>query len=146
VDRKYRHRGYQDSGRTSGSSSGHGGGPFEERPTRLEGAPKGRGAERNRDEVFRCKTCGEKADAEFPATAVCRKCGVALHACVQCASFDTVARFQCRKPVEKAILSKTARNDCAFFSPAIVLDLKGKSALETPDQARAAFDKLFGKK
>ncbi len=148
MDRKYRHRGYQDSGRSGSSSgsSGSGGAPFDDRPTRLEGAPKGRGAERNREDVFRCKTCGERAEPDFPADAVCKKCGAALHACAQCAHFDTLARFQCRKPIEKAILSKTARNDCAFFSPAITLDLRGKTAIDTPDQARAAFDKLFGKK
>ena len=33
-------------------------------------------------------------------------------------------------------------NECAFFAPAIVLDLRGKNAVDTPDQARSAFDKL----
>jgi hypothetical protein len=146
VDRKYRQRGYQDSARGSSSGS-HGGAPFlDDRPQRLEGAPKGRGAERNRDEVFRCKNCGERAEPDFAPTALCAKCGVALHACVQCAHFDTVARYQCRKPIEKAILAKNAQNDCAHFSPQIALDLRGKTAIDTPDQARAAFDKLFGKR
>lgn len=150
VDRKYRQSGYQDSSRTgsgtgSGSSRG-GGGPFDDRPTRLEGAPKGRGADRNREDVFRCKRCGERAEPDFAADALCGKCGSALHACQQCAHFDSVARFQCRKPVEKAILSKTARNDCPLFTAAIALDLRGRNAVDTPDQARAAFDKLFGKK
>jgi hypothetical protein len=145
VDRKYRHRGYQDSSRTGGSGQ-PGGGFSDERPARLEGAPKGRGADRDRDEVFRCKKCGEKAATDFAPDAVCLKCGAALHACAQCASFDTAARFQCTKPIEKAVLSKTARNDCTFFSPKIALDLRGKTAIDTPDQARAAFDKLFGKR
>jgi hypothetical protein len=150
VDRKYRHSGYQDSSRpssgSSGSPSSQGGGVFEERPTRLEGAPRGRGAERNREDVFRCKSCGERAEPDFGPEATCRKCGAALHACVQCASFDSVSRFQCRKPIEKVILSKTAKNECALFSPTIAVDLRGKSSIDTPDQARAAFDKLFGKR
>jgi hypothetical protein len=146
VDRKYRQRGYQDSSRTGGSGERGGGGFSDERPTRLEGAPKGRGAERDREEVFRCKKCGEKAAPDFAPDAVCVKCGAPLHACVQCAFFDTAARFQCTKPLERAILSKTARNDCAFFGPKIALDLRGKTAIDTPDQARAAFDKLFGRK
>jgi hypothetical protein len=147
VDRKYRQRGYQDSSRGAGAGASRGpGAPFDEPPQRLEGAPRGRGAERNREDVFRCKTCGERAETEFSSSAVCAKCGAALHACVQCASFDTLARYQCRKPVPRAVLSKTKANDCELFSPAIALDLRGKSAVDTPDQARSAFDKLFGKK
>ena len=147
MDRKYRQQGYQDRGAGSGGAKGGGGGSFlDERPQRLEGAPKGRGAERNREEVFRCKSCGTLSDPEFKWDAACARCGAALHACVQCAHFDTVSRYQCRKPVEKAILAKTKQNECALFSPAMALDLRGKSAVDTPDQARAAFDKLFGKR
>ena len=73
----------------------------------------------------------------------CVKCGAALHACVQCAHFDTIARFQCRKPIPKAILAKSAKNDCPEFAPQIALDLRGRNAVDTPDQARSAFDKLF---
>lgn len=143
MDRKYRQHGYQDSARTGGS--GRGGG-FDDRPQALPGAPKGRGAERNRDEVFRCKSCGERAGLEFAADAACRKCGAALHACVQCRHFDTLASNQCRKPIPAPIAAKSKANSCALFEPAISLDLKGKTAVETPDQARTAFDKLFTKK
>ena len=147
MDRKYRQRGYRDSSTGSTGERSGGGGPFvDERPQRLEGAPKGRGADRNREEVFRCKSCGALTDPEFRWDAACTRCGAALHACVQCTHFDTVSRFQCRKPIERAILSKTKSNECAAFTPAIALDLRGKSAVDTPDQARAAFDKLFGKR
>lgn len=143
-DRKYRHRGYQEG---AGRSGGRGGGPFDDRPQRLEGAPKGRGAERNRDEVFRCKACGERNGVETVApNATCVKCGAALHACAQCRHFDGAARFQCLKPIPAPIAKKSAANDCTFYEPSITLDLKGKSSLETPDQARSEFDKLFGKK
>lgn len=148
MDRKYGHRGYQDSSKGSSrpSGGGGGGGVFDERPARMEGAPKGRGAERNREDIFRCKACGERSDAEITPESVCAKCGAALHACVQCAHFDTLARYQCRKAIPLAILAKTKRNECTFFSPLIAVDLRGRSAIDTPDQARAAFDKLFGKK
>lgn len=143
-DRKYRHRGYQEG---AGRSGGAGGGPFDDRPQRLEGAPKGRGADRDRADVFRCKSCGERNDAEaVSASATCRKCGTALHACAQCRHFDTAAPNQCKKPIPQAILKKSAANECAFYEPTIALDLKGKTSLDTPDQARSAFDKLFGKK
>jgi hypothetical protein len=140
-EQKYRQRGYRESDRKAG-----GGGPPPDRPAQLPGAPKGRGAERNRDEVFRCKACGEKNDPEVAAAAVCRKCGAALHACAQCRHFDTLARFQCRKPVPAPIAAKSTANDCALFEANVSLDLTGTKAANSPDQARSAFDKLFGKR
>jgi len=142
-DRKYRQQGYQDGARTGGD---RGGGFSPDRPARLEGAPKGRGAERNRDEVFRCKVCGEKNDPEVAAAAKCRKCGAALHACRQCRSFDGAARWQCRADIPAPVPSKSDANACALFAPVVSLDLTGAKSADTPDQARAAFDKLFGKR
>jgi len=142
-DRKYRHQGYQDSARTGGGGPS---GPPSDAPKRLEGAPRGRGADRHRDEVFRCKLCGEKNDPEVAAAAACRKCGAALHACNQCGFFDGAARWQCRQPVPAPVPAKSRANDCAFFAPAVTLDLTGSKAADTPDQARSAFDKLFGKR
>lgn len=138
-DRKYRQQGYQDSARVS-----RGGGPSDERPARLEGAPKGRGADRNREEVFRCKSCGERNDPEVRFDAVCRKCGAALHACVQCRHFDTSAPFQCRKGIN--VPAKSKPNECPEYEPAVSLNLTGSKAADTPDNARAAFDRLFGKR
>lgn len=144
-DRKYGHKGYQDGARTGGSSGGSGG-FSSDRPARLEGAPRGRGAERNRDEVFRCKACGEKNDPEVTAAAVCRKCGAALHACNQCRHFDGAARWQCRQEIPAPIAAKSKANGCAFYAPVVSLDLTGAKAADTPDGARSAFDKLFGKR
>jgi hypothetical protein len=144
-DRKYGHRGYQDGARTGGSSGGTGG--FSpDRPARLEGAPRGRGADRHRDEVFRCKACGEKNDPEVTAAALCKKCGAALHACSQCRHFDASAPRQCRQPIPAPIAAKSKANDCALYAPVVSMDLTGTKAADTPDGARSAFDKLFGKR
>ncbi len=147
-DRKYRSKGYQDGARTGGTggSGGGGGGFFSDRPARLEGAPRGRGADRHRDEVFRCKACGEKNDPEVTAAAVCRKCGAALHACSQCRHFDGAARWQCRQEIPAPIAAKSKANDCALYAPVVSMDLTGTKAADTPDGARSAFDKLFGKR
>ena len=145
-DRKYGHKGYQDGSRTGGSDSRGGGGFSSDRPARLEGAPRGRGADRHRDEVFRCKACGEKNDPEVTAAAVCRKCGAALHACSQCRHFDGAAPGQCRQPIPAPIPAKSRANDCTFYAPVVSMDLTGAKAADTPDQARSAFDKLFGKR
>ena len=139
-DRRYRQRGYQDTTPVR-RDEGPGGGSH-----RLEGAPRGRGSETNRAEVFRCKRCGEKADAEVTPNANCKKCGSALHACAQCRHFDGASPYQCRKPIPAAIPSKSARNECALFEAALVADLTGSKVGDTPDTARSAFDKLFGKK
>lgn len=139
-DRKYRQQGYQDSARTGG-----GGGSAPDRPRTLEGAPRGRGADRNRDDVFRCKRCGEKNDPEVGPASTCRKCATPLHACDQCRHFDGAARFQCRREIPAPILAKSRANECALYEPTITLDLTGRKAADTPDSARSAFDKLFGK-
>ncbi len=141
MDRKYRQKGYQDSAPHESR-----GGARSDAPRRLEGAPKGRGAERNRAEVFRCKVCGEKNDPDVAAASLCRKCRAPLHACNQCRHFDGAARWQCRQEIPAPVTSKSAANDCAFYAPAVTLDLTGTKAAETPDTARAAFDRLFGKK
>jgi len=140
-DRKYRQKGYQDSAphaRRDGAPDGA--------PKRLEGAPKGRGAERHRDEVFRCKVCGEKNDPEVAAAALCRKCSAPLHACNQCRFFDGAARWQCRQEIPAPVAAKSKANECGFYAPVVTLDLTGAKSSETPDQARAAFDRLFGKR
>jgi hypothetical protein len=144
-DRKYRSKGYQDGARTGGSGGG-GGGFSSDRPARMEGGPRGRGADRHRDEVFRCKACGEKNDPEVTTAAVCKKCGTALHACSQCRHFDGSAPGQCRQPIPAPIAAKSKANDCTFYAPVVSMDLTGTKAGDTPDGARSAFDNLFGKR
>ncbi len=142
TEQKYRQRGYRESDRSgSRGSSGPSG-----RPARMEGAPKGRGAERNRDEVFRCKTCSEKNDPEVGLESVCRKCGAALHACAQCRFFDGAAHWQCRQDIPAPVLAKSKGNTCTFYAPTVSLDLTGTKSADSPDQARSAFDRLFGKR
>jgi hypothetical protein len=145
-DRKYRHRGYMDSGGSEPRGrSGSGSGP---RPPRDEsGAPRGRGIDLNKAVVFPCRACGEKRRDldEIGNDSSCAKCGAPLHACRQCTYFDTAARFQCTQPIPARIPSKTAANTCTFYAPARSFDLTGARATETPDDARSAFDNLFKK-
>ncbi|MEO6325843.1 MAG: hypothetical protein ABIT01_11470 [Thermoanaerobaculia bacterium] len=144
-DQKYRHSGYTGGSGGGKDRSGGGGGAGSgfDRPTRLEGSPKGRGADPHREEVFLCKRCNERSDPEVKPDSLCKKCGAPLHACVQCRFFDTTAPLQCRKSIPLAIAAKGERNECAEFEPGATFALRAKSALDTPDQARSAFDKLF---
>jgi hypothetical protein len=140
-DRKYRHRGYMDSGDEPQRRRGGSG------PPRTEGAPRGRGIDLDKAVVFACKACGEKRrdPEEVRSDTTCAKCGADLHSCIQCAFFDTSVRFECSKPIPARIPDKKKRNQCTFFKPAQSFDLTGSRASETPDDARAAFDRLFKK-
>lgn len=139
-DRKYRHRGYMDS---DDAPRGARTGP---RPPRPEG-PRGRGADVDKAIVFACKGCGEKRrdPAAIQPSDLCSKCGAPLHACAQCMHFDTGARWECTQPIQQRVASKKASNTCAFYAPAQSFDLTGSRATATPDDARAAFDRLFKK-
>lgn len=140
-DRKYRHRGYMDS-----EGEARGGRPSGPRPPRPEG-PRGRGIDQNKALVFACRSCGEKRreleDLRFDSK--CEKCGAALHACAQCAYFDPAVRWECTQPIPERVAAKKLANTCAFFSPMRSFDLSGARAEATPDDARAAFDRLFRK-
>ena len=72
------------------------------------------------------------------------KCKTPLHACAQCRHFDGGA--QCRAASRFRHWPESRANQCTFYEPAVTLDLTGRKATDTPDQARSAFDKLFGKK
>jgi hypothetical protein len=142
TEQKYRQRGYKDAERSgSGSGFGPSGPPRGERI-----GPRGRGADRNRAEVFRCKTCNEKNDPEVGPESVCKKCGAALHACAQCRFFDGSAHQQCRQEIPAPIPAKSTANTCTFYAPTVSLDLTGAKAADSPDGARSAFDQLFGKR
>ncbi len=140
-DRKYRHRGYMDSGREESGRR-----PSGPRPPRREG-PRGRGIDLDKAVVFACRACGHKRKEveEIRADSRCENCGADLHACRQCAHFDTSARYECTQPIPVRIANKNARNECTFYAPAKSFDLAGTRAIGTPDEARAAFDRLFKK-
>jgi len=141
-DRKYRHRGYMDSGDEPQRRRGPSGGP-----PRTEG-PRGRGADQDKAVVVACKSCGEKRrdPEEIGVETVCARCGADLHSCAQCAHFDTSARFECTQPIPARIRDKKKRNPCTFYAAARSFDLTGsRGTTATPDDARAAFDRLFKK-
>ncbi len=137
MSRKYGQKGYDEANTRERRPPA----PQGPRP-KLDG-PKGKGLGAVRTEVFRCRACGTaRAIAEplGPET-VCSQCGKALHACVNCVSFDPSARFECRKAVPKPVLSKTKANECGLFGPRIVQEFESDARKDL--DARAAFDALF---
>jgi hypothetical protein len=139
-DRKYRQRGYQDDDRPRERPSR----PPQprDRHDRPEG-PKTPNLMASH-EVFRCSRCGNRLGLDVGADARCSRCGVDLHSCIQCVSFDTSARFECSQPVTLRIVPKDARNSCALFAPRTTVERQtGTSGVGGPTSARQAFDDLF---
>lgn len=122
---KYRHHGYRDD-------------EYRRERERDRERPEKRGPReittREATVVMRCWQCGshQEPEAGSEPLAICSHCKADLHCCRNCLSFDPGARFQCRKPIEKAYRDKTVRNDCAQFEPRPVLDATGRRAGSPP--------------
>src|SRR5437764_6161779 len=137
-DRKYRQRGYQDSGsetqkkleKPAGSRRDNTFGP---RPLNMPGTRT----------VSRCAQCGNLLQNLSTPIGQCPKCGFELHSCKQCEHFDPSTRFECNQPIPERISPKDKRNDCSFFSIRVALEkqtsMKGNVR---PNDARAALDNL----
>lgn len=146
-DRKYRHSGYQDDDRDreprrpSTDRKSHG----------LDGAPRGRGVGVPAEATFKCARCGtEIRDPQISESTICPSCDSPLHSCSNCTFFNTGSRFECRKPLEARIESKTKANQCEWFEPKSVRNLKStrtkmEEGTSSPTDARSAFDALFKK-
>lgn len=143
-DRKYRQRGYQDEPKSRGPKPS-------ERPPQAPRAP-GRQLQdaagpktpnlMSSHEVFRCSRCGNRLAVPVELDARCSKCGVDLHACIQCTSFDTSARFECSNPALTArVTPKDVRNTCQLFTPRTTIERE--TGTQGPPSARQAFDDLF---
>ena len=141
-ERKYRQSGYQDSG------------PRERRPALARKAPEPHDPRIPRDpkapnmpgfrQVFRCGRCGHLEPIEVQADGQCGNCGVDLHACVHCASFDGGARFECSENIPARVSPKDVRNSCALFAPRVSVEREtGSLPVASTSGARKAFDDLF---
>jgi hypothetical protein len=93
-------------------------------------------------EVFRCARCGNLLSLPVAADGRCGRCGVDLHSCIQCVSFDTGARFECTQAELPARVSpKDARNACTLFNARTTVERQ--TSTPGPTSARQAFDDLF---
>jgi len=137
-DRKYRQRGYQDEPRDRERAA-----PKPQQPKGPRDRPEGPKTPNlmASHEVFRCSRCGNRLGLPVGADDRCARCGVDLHSCVQCVSFDTGARFECTQPVTARVAPKDARNSCTFFTPRTTVERQTGTA--GPTSARQAFDDLF---
>jgi len=144
-DRKYRQRGYQDSG---GGAKGGGANKDFEKPV---AAPKKENTFGPRPmnmpgtrTVSRCSECGALLQSLTDPVGQCPKCKFDLHACKQCEHFDPSSRFECNQPIPARISPKDKRNDCPLYSIRVMVEKETSSkGSQRPNDARAAFDNLF---
>ena len=145
-ERKYRQRGYQDDPGGGGRAKPQGERkPQERAPGRqLQDAagPKTPNLMASH-EVFRCARCGNRLAVPVEREARCSRCGVAIHSCINCESFDTSARWECTQQALTArVAAKDEGNLCAFFSPRTTVE-RQTGTPQGPPSARQAFEDLF---
>jgi hypothetical protein len=145
-DRKYRQRGYQDEPRDRGPrpAGGQRPAPAPRAPGRQLQDPSGPRTPNlmASHEVFRCARCGNRLALPVEADARCARCGVAVHSCTNCVSFDTSARWECTEAALTArVAPKDEQNACAFFTPRTTVERQ--TGTQGPPSARQAFDDLF---
>jgi hypothetical protein len=142
-DRKYRQRGYQDSGQSSQKREAS---EKLERPVKKDTfGPRAIQMPGTRS-VSRCSQCGTLLQSVSDPVGQCPKCGFELHSCKQCTYFDTSSRFECTQPIPERIPRKDQRNDCTFYSIRVMVEKETSTpkALR-PNDARQAFENLFKK-
>jgi len=149
-ERKYRQHGYQDDDRDRSRQPDR-----DRRPPLEPGAPAATrrlSAEGARNpnlmgshEVVKCAQCGAPVDPGILLLSTCARCGQALHACVQCANFDTSATFECTQRIPARISPKDAANDCPLFAVRASWERETRSSVapSSTSSAKQAFDDLF---
>ena len=131
-DRKYRQRGYMDDPRDREQR---------EKPAPKPAEPRAPGRQLQ-------SASGPKTPNLMSSHEVfrCSRCGVDLHSCIQCVSFDTSARFECTQPLTVRVAPKDEKNTCTLFAPRTTVERQTSTpAQQSPatNSAKKAFDDLF---
>jgi hypothetical protein len=148
-ERKYRQRGYMDDPRDREQREKPAPKPAEPRaPGRQLQSASGPKTPNlmSSHEVFRCSRCGNLLALPVEAGGKCSRCGVDLHSCIQCVSFDTSARFECTQPLTVRVAPKDEKNTCTLFAPRTTVERQTSTpAQQSPatNSAKKAFDDLF---
>ncbi|HEX4346799.1 MAG TPA: hypothetical protein VHZ73_04465 [Vicinamibacterales bacterium] len=143
-ERKYRLRGYQDEPRERGPKPEKK--PVERAPGRqLQDAagPKTPNLMASH-EVFKCARCGNLLAVPVEIGARCSRCGVDVHSCINCMSFDTGARWECTQAAKLAarVAPKDDGNLCTLFEPRTTIE-RQTGTPQGPPTAKQAFEDLF---
>jgi hypothetical protein len=132
-DRKYRQQGYR---------SGGGGKQDPREPPR---PPSGTFGILQSRPTSRCAECSTVLPITADSLTQCPHCRAELHACRQCAHFDTARRFECAQDIAERVADKRAPNDCARFSLMVTVERDTSAGSVRPDAVRRSFGDLFKK-
>ncbi len=145
-ERKYRQRGYQDEPRDRERQAPRGEKkpPQERAPGRQLQDPSGPKTPNlmASHEVFKCARCGNRLSLPVESGVRCTRCGVDVHSCINCVSFDTSARWECTQPITARVAPKDEGNQCASFEARTTVE-RQTTTTAGPPSARQAFDDLF---
>jgi hypothetical protein len=149
MERKYGHKGYQDSSREDRDRDR----PRTPPPSPLTPEQRAQqrslrhAVQREANEVMRCPNCGRDvlASGAVGAETRCPHCAASLHACRACRHFDTGARWACRAPITEPVAEKSKANSCTLFEARLVLDATGKRAAAAGNSSdpKSQFENLF---
>lgn len=92
-------------------------------------------------QVVKCAQCGTAITAAVGFETRCTRCGVDLHTCGQCVSFDPGSRFECMQVIAARVTPKSEKNGCGLFEPRTTVERETTTPRE--NTARSAFDDLF---
>ena len=147
MERKYGHKGYQDSSREDRDR--------QRTPPQKPLSPEERAQQRSlrhavqreAQEVMRCPNCGRDivASGAVGMDSKCPHCAAPLHACRACRHFDTGARWACRAEIAAPVSEKSKANACTHFEARLVLDATGKrtATTGTSNDPKSQFENLF---
>lgn len=148
MDRKYRQKGYDDTGR---EDRGRTKAPPAKPLTPEEKAQQRslrHAVQREANEVVRCPNCGRNIQAfgAIGPETTCPHCDASLHSCRACRHFDSGARWECRATIAERVADKGKANSCPQFEARMVLDATGKrtsSSSGNSSDPKSQFDSLF---
>jgi len=148
MDRKYGHKGYQESSREERGRDRKG-------PPVTPLTPEERAQQRSlrhavsreANEVLRCPNCGKNVPASgaISTESRCPHCGAHLHACRACRHFDSSARWECRAEITAPVTDKSKANTCPSYAARLVLDATGRrtGSSGSGSDPKSQFDSLF---
>src|SRR5262249_32262065 len=85
--------------------------------------------------------CGNVVNEDIGLDTRCTRCGVHMHACAQCVSFDPGSRFECMQNIPARISPKNERNTCTFYAPRTTVERE--TTTPKVDSGRQAFRGLL---
>lgn len=91
-----------------------------------------------------CSFCGSPLPgSKIGFHDLCTTCSRELHICMHCSFFKLGVYQDCTETVPEAVKDKERMNFCEYFK-ADPASVSGRSARDSSDNAKIAFDNLFG--